>query len=62
MARNVLCLLGRHHWVDRTEGGDPYTGCSRCGKYRPYRPSLLPGSRGATLPEPPPPPPSGPSW
>jgi hypothetical protein len=49
MARNVLCLLGRHHWVERTEGGETYTGCSRCGKYRPYRP----GSSGQSVPDPP---------
>ena len=35
MTRNLWCLLGRHHYVKhRTEGGDPYSECTRCGKYR----------------------------
>ncbi len=34
MARNLLCLIGRHHYVElRTADGEPYTECSRCGKY-----------------------------
>jgi hypothetical protein len=47
MARNVLCLLGRHHWVDlQSTDREPYTECSRCGKYRPpYR-----GGRSGVIP------------
>jgi hypothetical protein len=36
MVRNVLCLLGRHHWVRRqNEDYESYTECRRCGKYKP---------------------------
>jgi hypothetical protein len=48
MARNVLCLLGRHHWVERqNEDRETYTECSRCGK---YRPDLAHGSGGYVPP------------
>ncbi len=34
MARTLQCLLGWHHYVERrNDDGDPYTECSRCGKY-----------------------------
>src|SRR6185437_13056264 len=34
MARNVLCLVGIHHWVLlRNDEGEAYTECSRCGTY-----------------------------
>jgi hypothetical protein len=48
MGRNVLCLLGRHHWVEyQNEDREPYTECSRCGRYRPY---LEHGSSGFGIP------------
>ena len=35
MARNLLCLVGRHRYVRRrTEDGEAYTECARCGKHR----------------------------
>ena len=50
MARNVLCLLGRHHWVERrNEDRETYTECSRCGK---YRPDFVHGSGGYVPPPP----------
>jgi hypothetical protein len=34
MARKLVCLLGRHHYVVlRNEDGEPYTECSHCGRY-----------------------------
>ena len=35
MARILLCRLGLHDYVKhRTDDGEPYTECARCGKYR----------------------------
>ncbi len=35
MTRNLWCLLGRHHYARHlTEDGEPYSECTRCGKYR----------------------------
>jgi hypothetical protein len=28
----VMCLMGRHEYVARSEGGETYTVCARCGK------------------------------
>lgn len=45
MARNVLCMVGLHHWVRlRNEDGEEYTECSRCGTY-----NVTP-QEGGTLP------------
>jgi hypothetical protein len=45
MARNVLCMIGRHHWTRRrNKDGEEYTECSRCGAYN------VTAQEGGTLP------------
>lgn len=52
MTRNVLCLVGRHHWVrSQNEDYESYTECGRCGKYKPAlggagAPQIPPGFGG----------------
>ena len=49
MARNVLCLVGLHRFVEmRNDEGEVYTECARCGRY------TVTQSRGggATMPPP----------
>jgi hypothetical protein len=47
MARNLLCLLGWHDYVERrNEDGEPYTECRRCGKFNVTPDAWSWGTRG----------------
>jgi|KBSMisStandDraft_5_1062788.scaffolds.fasta_scaffold351331_2 hypothetical protein len=32
MAKKLACMLGRHEWTTRLEGGESYKVCAACGK------------------------------
>ena len=35
MAKSLLCYLGLHRWQQkRSDDGEPYEECSRCGKFK----------------------------